>query len=45
MKIQFRALPVSKRLNGWKQIIRRVQSVLRGTLVINFGPITEEPAN
>jgi hypothetical protein len=45
MRIQFRTLPVSKHLNGWRRVIRRVKNILRGTLIVDFGRITLEFAN
>jgi hypothetical protein len=45
MKIQFRTPPVSKRLHGWKRVVRRAKNVFHGTLVVDFGRVTLELAN
>lgn len=45
MRIQFHIPPVSKRLHGWKRVVRRATCILRGTLTIDLGRVTLELAN
>jgi len=45
MKIQFHVPPVSRRLHGWKRVIRRATGILRGTLIVHVGRVTLELAN
>ncbi|HSI15580.1 MAG TPA: hypothetical protein VK961_26275 [Chthoniobacter sp.] len=45
MRIQFHIPSVSKRLHGWKRVVRRATCILRGTLIVDLGRVTLELAN
>lgn len=45
MKIHLRTLPISRRVRGWKRLVRWVTHALHATLVVEVGRSPFNPAS